>query len=78
VSRKPGAVHPFFGDMLLKDIVPAQVEAFKQKRLAEPSGRTPQYLTKPATVNCELACLKTIFNKAAHERKSRKKSSSAS
>jgi hypothetical protein len=42
---------PFFGDMLLKDIIPSQVEAYKQKCLAEPSGRTPQYLTKPATVN---------------------------
>jgi len=26
--------------------------------------RTPQFLTKPATVNREIACLKTIFNKA--------------
>ena len=63
---------PFFGDMLLKDIIPAQVEAYKQKRLAEPSGRTPQYLTKPATVNRELACLKTIFNKAVMNGKAEK------
>ncbi len=40
------------------------VEAYRQKRLAEPSGRTPQHLTKPATVNREIACLKTIFQKA--------------
>jgi integrase len=52
---------PFFGDRLLKDITPALVEAYKQKRLAEPSYRKHQ--TKPATVNRELACLKTIFNK---------------
>jgi integrase len=63
---------PFFGDLLLKDIIPAQVEAYKQKRLAEPSGRTPQYLTKPATVNRELACLKTIFNKAVMNGKAEK------
>jgi integrase len=40
------------------------VEAQKQTRLAEPSGRTPQFLVKPATVNRELACLKTIVSKA--------------
>jgi site-specific recombinase XerD len=50
--------------MVLKNINPALVEAHKQNRLAEPSGRTPQFLTKPATVNRELACLKTIFSKA--------------
>lgn len=55
---------PFFGECLLKDINPGLVEAYKQKRLREPSGRTPRFLTKPATVNRELACLKTIFNKA--------------
>jgi integrase len=53
-----------FEDRLLKDINPALVEAHKQTRLVEPSGRTPQFLTKPATVNRELACLKTIFSKA--------------
>ena len=30
---------PFFGDRLLKDITPAMVEAYRQKRLAEPSYR---------------------------------------
>jgi integrase len=55
---------PFLGERLLKDINPALVEAYKQKRLSEPSGRTPQFLTKPATVNRELACLKTVFSKA--------------
>jgi hypothetical protein len=55
---------PFFGERMVKDINPAMVEAYKQTRLNEPSGRTPKYLTKPATVNRELACLKTIFSKA--------------
>jgi site-specific recombinase XerD len=55
---------PFFGDRLLKDITPDLVEAYRQKRLAEPSGRTPTTLTAPATVNREIACFKTIFNKA--------------
>ena len=53
---------PHFGDRLLQDITPALVETYKQKRLAEPSYR--KYLTKPATVNREITCLKVIFNKA--------------
>jgi integrase len=32
-------------------------------------GRSPQNLTKPATVNREIACLKTIFNKAINDGK---------
>ena len=55
---------PFFGDKLLKDITPALVEAYRRKRLAEPSRRSSKNLTCPATVNRELACFKTIFNKA--------------
>ncbi|MBM4284353.1 MAG: site-specific integrase [Deltaproteobacteria bacterium] len=58
-----------FGDKLLKDITPALVEAYRQKRLAEPSGRTPSTLTAPATVNREVACLKTIFSKAVRNGK---------
>jgi integrase len=53
---------PHFGDRLLKDITPALVESYKQKRLAETSYR--KNLTKPATVNREITCLKVIFNKA--------------
>ena len=49
---------------MLKGITPAMVEAYKQKRLTEQSGRSPKNLTKPATGNRELVCLKTIFNKA--------------
>ena len=60
---------PFFGERLLKDITPALVEAYRQKRLSEPSGRTPSTLTKPATVNREIACFKTIFNKAVKDGK---------
>jgi integrase len=54
----------FFGDRMLKDITPAVVEAYRQKRLKEPSGRAPYGPTKPASVNREIACFKTIFNKA--------------
>jgi integrase len=55
---------PFFGGRLLKDITPALVEAYRQRRLGQPSGRSPRVPTKPASVNRELACFKTIFNKA--------------
>jgi integrase len=60
---------PYFGDRLLKDITPGVVEAYRQKRLTSPSGRSPKNLTKPATVNPKIACLKTIFNKAIKDDK---------
>jgi len=47
----------FFGNKLLRDITPAQVEAYRQKRLAD-------FGLQPATVNRETACFKTIFSKA--------------
>ena len=50
-----------FGDRLLKDITPAMVEAYKQKRLSENSHRRKP--TQPATVNREITTFKTIFNK---------------
>jgi integrase len=58
---------PHFGERLLKDINPAYVEAYRHKRLAEPSRQGGT--TKPATVNREIACLKTIYNKAQKNRK---------
>jgi integrase len=65
-------VLPFFGSRLLKDISPAVVEAYKQRRLSEPSRRTPGKLTAPATVNREVTCLKVIFNKALRNGKAEK------
>jgi integrase len=61
---------PHFGDRLLKDITPAVVEAYRQKRLKEPSYR--KHLTNPATVNREITCLKVIFNKAVKNGKAEK------
>ncbi len=60
---------PHLGDLLLKDITPALVEEYKQTRLADPSGRTPEKLTAPATVNREVTLLKTVFNKAIRNEK---------
>lgn len=54
---------PFFGDRLLKGITPAPVEAYRQRRLGQPSGRAPYGPTKPASVNGELAVFKTISAK---------------
>jgi integrase len=51
-----------FGDRLLKDITSSTVEGYKQKRLGETNYKGTN--TKPATVNREMACLKTIFSKA--------------
>ena len=45
-------LHPFFGDLLLSRIAPADIENYKKERLKKIS---------PATVNRELACLKFIF-----------------
>jgi integrase len=58
---------PHFGERLLKDITPAYIETYRYKRLAEPSRQGGT--VKPATVNREIACLKTIFNKALRNRK---------
>jgi integrase len=59
----------FMGGMVLREIIPALIESYRYQRLAESSGRTPGTLTTPATVNRELACLKTIFNKAVANEK---------
>jgi integrase len=58
----------FFGNKNLQDITAADIERFKVKRKAEKSKRVPGN-AKPqkisnATVNRELTCLKTLFNKA--------------
>jgi integrase len=63
---------PFFGDRLLKDITPALVEAYRQRRLGQPSKRAPYGPTKPASVNRKLAVFKTIFNKAIKNDKAEK------
>jgi len=45
----------FFQEKYLYEITPLGIEKYKEKRVQE---------VKPATVNRELACLKTLFNKA--------------
>jgi integrase len=48
----------------LKHITPGRMESYQQERLAEPSRRNPKKNTRPATINRELAVLKTMFNRA--------------
>lgn len=61
-KRSVGKLCAFFGDRFLKDITPALVEKYQSLRKIELSYRG--HPTKPATVNREIACLKTIFNRA--------------
>lgn len=57
----------FFGLKFVKEIKPSLVAEYQSLRLSEKSYRG--HLTKPATVNRETACLKTIFNKAIRDGK---------
>jgi integrase len=53
----------------IKDITPGKVESYQKMRLAEPSPRHIGEDIKPATVNKEVICLKTIFNRAVRHGK---------
>ena len=48
----------------LKDITAGRVESYQRQRLSEPSPRRKNQSIKPATVNKEVTCLKTVFNRA--------------
>ncbi len=54
----------YFGNMLLININLGKVEAYRQKRLATPSGVTPNANVAPASINREVACLRHVFSKA--------------
>ncbi len=45
----------------IKDLTPGKVESFQQQRLSEPSPRHLGENIRPATVNKEVTCLKTIL-----------------
>src|SRR5713226_9640874 len=55
----------FFGDCALDSITTSQIEAYKQNRLGEPTryGKSP----KPATINRELALLRSLLILAARD-----------
>jgi integrase len=52
------------GDTKIKDITPGKVDAYRQHRLQTTSTRYPGQTIKPATVNREIACLKSMLSKA--------------
>ena len=57
----------FFSPKLVREIKPSLVAEYQSFRLLEKSYRG--HSTKPATINREIACLKTIFNKAIRDGK---------
>ncbi len=57
----------FFGTQLIRNISPSLISGYQKKRLDEKSYRKQP--TKPATVNREIACLRTMFNKAIRDDK---------
>lgn len=57
----------FFGSKFVKEIKPSLIAEYQSFRLSEKSYRG--HLTKPATINREIACLKTLFNKAIRDGK---------
>jgi len=70
VAMKP--IVAYFGDKLLAQINTGMVEAFRQKRLGEISGKTKNALIQPSSVNRECACLRNIFNRAIRSGKAEK------
>jgi len=57
----------FFGDLRISEITKGKIEEYQGRRKKEPSGRTPKTLTMPATINREIACLRSILRRAANE-----------
>jgi integrase len=53
----------------IKDLTAGKVETYQQTRLAEPSPRHLGQNVRPATVNKEVTCLKTILNRAVRHGK---------
>ena len=59
-----------FGDMLVREINPEDIEAYKNQRKEQvrPSkAKSPKVKIKPSTINHELSCLRIIINKAIYE-----------
>ena len=54
----------FFGAKMLCKITPGLVDSYREKRLVTPSGRTPDTMVQPSSVNREISCLRSIFNRA--------------
>jgi integrase len=66
-QRSVGKLTAFFGSRLIREITPSLISGYQKKRLDEKSYR--KHPTRPATVNREIACLRTMFNKAIKDGK---------
>jgi hypothetical protein len=53
----------------LKELTAGRIEGYQRNRLAEPSPRHPGDHVRPATVNREIACLKTMISRAIRHKK---------
>lgn len=56
-------LNTYFGDKLLDKINTGMVEAYRQKRLCEISGTTRKTFVQPSSVNREVSCLRSMFNR---------------
>ncbi len=65
--RSIGKLIGFFKARPISQITPSLITEYQSKRLVEKSYRGEN--TKPATVNREIACLRTVFNKAIRDGK---------
>ena len=66
-ERSIKKLESFFKTKLITSITPSLIGDYQSQRLAEKSYRGGE--TKAATVNREIACLKTMFNKAIRDGK---------
>lgn len=67
-ERSLDKLNDFFGTKLLSQITPSIISEYQSNRLTEKSYRGEA--TKPATINREIACLRSMFNKAIRDGKS--------
>jgi integrase len=65
--RSVGKLSDFFGGQLLRQLSASLIGEYQAKRMVEKSYRGE--ITKPATVNREVSCLRTMFNKAIRDGK---------
>jgi integrase len=65
--RSTKKLKAFFGSKLIKKITPSLIESYRRRSMSELNYK--KLTNKPATVNREVACLKTIFSKAVKNRK---------
>ena len=66
-QRSVDKLKDFFGTKPLRQITLSLIGDYQSKRLSEKSYRGNQ--TMPATINREISCMKTAFNKAIRDRK---------